>query len=168
MKNLTMCVLLLAATGTAGCAGTQVANPPQSVSLAGPYTGPIERHQQECIALAMYWEARGEGPRGMEAVGWTILNRTNSSHFPSTPCEVVFEGGERPGCQFSWYCDGSSDRPRDWRSWQQAMQIAGELLTEPQPDPTAGALFFHSDDIGNPWRRSRVRTAKIGGHVFYR
>lgn len=154
-KRIVLMTLLVTA-GVTGCA-TAPDVPVQSV-----------RHEQECMALAMYWEARGEGRRGMTAVGWTILNRVHSADFPSTPCEVVYEGGERRGCQFSFYCDGRSDRPRNWRSWQQAMQIAGELLAGKRNDPTRGALYFHSTRIGSAWHSRRPRTARIGGHVFYR
>ena len=76
--------------------------------------------EHHCLALALYWEARGENKRGMIAVGWTILNRTRSSHFPGTPCAVIYQGGEQRPCQFSWWCDGKSDRPRDKRSWTRA------------------------------------------------
>lgn len=169
MRRSCIYLLLLTVAGLAGCADTPVEAPPSTPAPdRGSRVGQIDRHQQECMALAMYWEARGEGRRGMEAVGWTILNRTGSMHFPATPCEVVFEGGERPGCQFSWYCDGRSDRPRDWASWQRAMRLAAHLMTLPGSDPTYGALFFHADDIAVPWRRPRERTAQIGGHVFYR
>jgi spore germination cell wall hydrolase CwlJ-like protein len=129
---------------------------------------PTSVEQQECIALAIYWEARGEGDLGMLAVGWTVVNRSASPEFPPTPCEVVFNGGEVPPCQFSWYCDGRSDRPRDWWSWQRAMRIAEELLTRPPNDPTRGALYFHSRQADSPWHRGRTRTARIGGHDFYR
>lgn len=166
---------MLLAIVVTGCAETTVVSPLQRGAIEhrvpvtrATYAPPGIRRQQECMALAMYWEARGEGRRGMEAVGWTVLNRVNSPHFPSTPCAVVFEGGERPGCQFSWYCDGKSDRPRDRESWQRAMQVAGDLLERPGADPTGGALFFHATSIRTPWRRPRVRTARIGGHVFYR
>ena len=128
---------------------------------------PLER-EHHCLALALYWEARGEPELGMVAVGWTILNRTHSGDFPATPCAVVFEGGEEPPCQFSWWCDGKSDRPRDRRSWIRAQVVAAKLLTKPPPDPTHGALFFHSTNIGVPWTRPRKRTARIGNHVFYR
>ncbi|MGH8221758.1 MAG: cell wall hydrolase [Woeseiaceae bacterium] len=168
MRKLTTGVMLILTVGAAGCADTRVATPPQSSTLERRDIEPGIRHQQECMALAMYWEARGEGRRGMEAVGWTIRNRVHSPHFPSTPCEVVYEGGERPGCQFSWYCDGKSDRPRDRDSWQHAMLIAGDLLTRPGADPTGGALFFHASGIRTPWHRNRPRAAQIGGHVFYR
>ncbi|MDH3352203.1 MAG: cell wall hydrolase [Gammaproteobacteria bacterium] len=124
--------------------------------------------EHRCLALALYWEARGETRRGMVAVGWTILNRARSKHFPATPCAVIYQGGEKPPCQFSWWCDGKSDRPRDRDSWIQARVIAAELLVDPPPDPTGQALFYHSTAIGVPWKRPRTRTARIGNHIFYR
>lgn len=126
------------------------------------------RSEQQCLALALYWEARGEGRKGMIAVGWTVLNRVRSRDFPSTPCNVVHQGGERPPCQFSWWCDGRSDRPRERYSWQQALLIAGELLLDPPPDPTGGSLYYHSTHVYPRWSRSLTRTARIGSHVFYR
>lgn len=126
------------------------------------------QQEHRCLALALYWEARGESRRGMVAVGWTVLNRSRSPEFPSTPCEVVLEGGEKPPCQFSWWCDGKSDRPRDHDSWIRARVIAAQLLTDPPPDPTGGALFYHSTSIRVPWTRPRRRTIRIGNHIFYR
>ena len=124
------------------------------------------KEEQHCLAQSLYWEARGEGRNGMIAVGWTVLNRVHSKDFPATPCEVVRQGGEQPPCQFSWWCDGRSDRPLDQRSWKSALETAAELLLNPPRDPTGGALFYHSTSIRSPWRR--VRTARIGRHVFYR
>jgi len=166
--RLTVLAALLLAGTVAACADMRVAPAPGAEPVERGHAAQSVRHQQECMALALYWEARGEGFRGMEAVGWTILNRVYSPLFPATPCDVVYEGGERPGCQFSWYCDGRSDRPTDPASWRHAMLVAGNLLTRPGPDPTGGALFFHATSIAVPWRRPRVRTAQIGGHVFYR
>ena len=31
------------------------------------------KEEQNCLALSIYWEARGEIRRGMIAVGWTVL-----------------------------------------------------------------------------------------------
>lgn len=124
--------------------------------------------EHQCLALALYWEARGETRHGMVAVGWTILNRAQSLKFPATPCAVIYQGGEQPPCQFSWWCDGKSDRPRDQDSWIQARVIAAELLINPPPDPTGRALFYHSTSIRVPWKRKRTRTARIGNHIFYR
>lgn len=127
-----------------------------------------QQEEHRCLALALYWEARGESDSGMIAVGWTILNRTRSVHFPGTPCAVVHQGGEDRGCQFSWWCDGKSDHPRNYSSWTTARIIAAKLLVDPPPDPTKGALFYHSKSIPTPWKRPRTRTARIGNHIFYR
>ena len=124
------------------------------------------RQQQQSMALNMYWEARGEGRDGMVAVGWTVLNRMNSRRFPTTPCDVVYQGGTRRGCEFSWWCDGRSDRPRDASSWRLALHIAEQVLIAPPPDPTGGALYYHSTSVRPGW--SYAQTTRIGRHVFYR
>jgi N-acetylmuramoyl-L-alanine amidase len=122
--------------------------------------------EQHCLALTMYWEARGEGTTGMTAVGWTVLNRVQSEDFPNTPCEVIHQGGERPPCEFSWWCDGKSDRPRDRRSWQAALTVASQLLSNPPQDPTQGALYFRNAGAKPAWKAAP--TVRIGRHVFYR
>lgn len=127
----------------------------------------LDEHHR-CLALAMYWEARSEGPEGMRAVGSVVLNRVESEDFPSTLCEVVHEGGETPPCQFSWWCDGRSDTPREPEQWQTASVVAAELLRDRGEDPTQGALFFHSAQIDVPWRVNRSRTVRILDHVYYR
>src|SRR5690606_1423544 len=137
-----------------------------SANAEGPET-PIPE-EQRCLALAMYFEARGEGPEGMRAVGAVVLNRVESDLFPSTPCAVVKEGGESPPCQFSWWCDGKSDVPRDEERWQEALEVAAVMLEDRGEDPTHGALFFHRSGISVPWLADRRRTTESFGHVFYR
>jgi spore germination cell wall hydrolase CwlJ-like protein len=122
----------------------------------------------DCLALALYWEAKTEGPEGMLAVASVVLNRVAHPQFPSTVCGVVKQGGERPPCQFSWWCDGASDRPTETRAWQLARSLARDSLGRTPRDATKGALFFHNTSIATPWVRKRVRTVLIGRHVFYR
>jgi N-acetylmuramoyl-L-alanine amidase len=121
-----------------------------------------------CLALALYWEAGAEGPDGMLAVASVVLNRVAHPAFPSSVCAVVRQGGEQPPCQFSWWCDGKSDRPTDPQVWGLAQRLARAALAKPPPDPTGGALFFHNTSIATPWLRKRTRTAQIGRHIFYR
>ncbi len=122
------------------------------------------------MALTLYWEARREGRSGMIAVGAVVLNRVAHKGFPKSVCKVVFEGGETPPCQFSWWCDGKSDRPREATAWDQALQVARVLLGSGYrlSDPTNGALYFHSTSIAVPWNVKRQRTVQIGRHVYYR
>jgi len=144
-----------------------------SIAIAAQFGGADARaaslkQERDCLALALYWEARGEGRQGMVAVGWVILNRVHSRDFPGTPCGVVRQGGERPPCQFSFWCDGKSDRPRNGRSWNLAQIISAELLLQPPPDPTGGSLYFHTTGVRPSWMRTQTRTVQIGSHVFYR
>lgn len=144
---------LLGAIGLIGCADTR---------------NTVSDEELECLALALYWEARGDGRRSMTAVGWTVLNRIDSPKFPATACAVVRQGGENPPCQFSWWCDGKSDRPRNKESWERVHELAAELLRDPPPDPTKGALYFHHKKSRPYWAKTMKKTATIGSHVFYR
>lgn len=150
-------------TGLAGALGIAI------LWAGGPavadHTPPDET---ECLALTLYFEAGNEGREGMLAVAAVVFNRLRHDEFPHTVCEVVKEGGETPPCQFSFWCDGRSDRPPDNDYWREARELAHELLAEPPPDPTGRALFFHAVEIDAPWGAERTRTAQIGNHVFYR
>jgi N-acetylmuramoyl-L-alanine amidase len=121
-----------------------------------------------CLALTMYWEAKAEGSEGMRAVGAVVLNRVANPKFPNSVCGVVRQGGERPPCQFSWWCDGKSDRPTEAQAWAQAQRLARTILADRPRDPTGGALFFHNTGISTPWVIPRRRTVQIGHHIFYR
>jgi spore germination cell wall hydrolase CwlJ-like protein len=121
-----------------------------------------------CLALALYWEAKSEGAAGMRAVASVVLNRVAHPRFPDTVCAVVTQGGQDPPCQFSWWCDGKSDRPIEPHAWRLAQQIAKAALAKRPIDPTRGALFFHNTSIPTPWLRKRERTVQIGRHIFYR
>lgn len=128
---------------------------------------PSER-ERRCLALALYWEAKAEGRDGMLAVASVVLNRVAHPEFPDAVCAVVEQGGESPPCQFSWWCDGRSDRPTEAPAWRLAREIAGAVLVTPPRDRTGGALFFHNVGIAEPWTIERTRTARIGRHIFYR
>ncbi len=146
---------------------TSAPRPPQVPAISqSPATHRSADGAQHCVALAMYWEARGEGRDGMAAVGAVIRNRVKNKSFPNDYCAVVYQGGETPPCQFSWWCDGKSDRPTNQTQWALALGTADDLLAGRISDPTNGALFFHSTAIRRPW--NRTQTARIGGHVFYR
>ena len=123
----------------------------------------------DCVARTLYWEARAEGRDGMVAVGWVVLNRIADSRFSTTACGVVREGGEQPGCQFSYWCDGKGDAPPPGAPWDLARDVAAELFSDPPRDPTGGALFYHSTSLpAVPWAVARERTARIGNHIYYR
>ena len=155
-------VLLLAPMLLGACSNPPASNPAESNAPQ------LTKAEVRCLALSMYWEAKAEGDQGMLAVGHVVRNRMGHERFPDTPCAVVYQGGEVPPCQFSWYCDGKSDRPTEANNWARAQTLAAELLRGEHRDSTGGALFFHNRKMKNPWRVPRTRTVTIGNHVFYR
>lgn len=127
------------------------------------------RDEIACLALNIYHEARGEPDEGKLAVGHVVLNRVLSGRFPSTVCEVVQQGGEirRHRCQFSWWCDGRSDTPRNRRDWQRSSELALAIYWGQTDDPTEGALWYHADYVSPAWRNDFVQGRTIGRHIFY-
>ena len=122
-----------------------------------------------CLAEALYFEARGESLIGQIAVAEVILNRVDSDAFPDTVCGVVREGEERRhACQFSYRCDGRSDRPRSQAAFEQVGKVAWVMLEGKPRILTGKATFYHADRVNPAWAKRMVRTARIGEHLFYR
>jgi hypothetical protein len=133
----------------------------------------IPRYSAEdmrCLALAIYWEGKGEPRTGQVAVAHVVLNRLADARFPKTICGVVQEGGNAPRgrCQFHFWCDGKSDTPTHAAQWAMAQEIAAAETKPGVTDPTGGALFFHHRGVKPGWSRTRIRSASIGDHFFYR
>jgi spore germination cell wall hydrolase CwlJ-like protein len=122
--------------------------------------------QRACLAMALYHEARGEGPAAMEAVGHVIANRAEHPAFPDTICGVVQQGGETPPCQFSFWCDGRSDAANNKTAFRAAQEAAERVLTGQSADPTSGALYFHAERVSPSWAGSFTETHRSGGHIF--
>jgi len=150
---------------TSAAAPQVAAIPPEPLMPAYKAT-PAER---QCLALAVYFESRAESLEGQQAVAAVVLNRVRNGKFPGNVCAVVHEGGGQRGrCQFSWYCDGRSDKPKDGGAWEQALAVADSALDGVIKDPTAGALYFHNTAVKPKWRKKLTKTAAIDDHIFYR
>jgi spore germination cell wall hydrolase CwlJ-like protein len=123
----------------------------------------------ECLALNIYFEARSESAIGRRAVGHVVMNRVNHRKFPDSICDVVRQGGAeaRYRCQFSWWCDGQSDKPYNRTQWTKAMKLAAEIYRGQSTDPTGGALWYHADYTQPRWTHDFKRGPKIGRHIFY-
>jgi N-acetylmuramoyl-L-alanine amidase len=144
---------------------------PAEVPVASTATTPAVTLDAEtkCLALSVYWESKTETRQGQLAVAHTVLNRTKHPKFPNTICGVVAQKpeGKKKGCQFSWWCDGKRDEPKDDHDWQEAVDVAKASLKD-AGDPTGGALYFHSSKIKPPaWAGKRKRLARIDDHIFY-
>lgn len=128
--------------------------------------------ESQCLAEAMYYEARGEGIEGQQAVAEVVLQRTRNRNYGNTVCEVVYEGVERGrlDCQFSFACDGSLKRRREPAVWQDTKLLAEKIMTGQVKlaNRTQQAIAYHSTDVRPFWSASMFRTAQIGNHIFYR
>ena len=123
----------------------------------------------DCLADAVYYEARGETSAGQAAVAQVVLNRVRHPAFPKSVCGVVFQGA-RTGdtCQFSFACDGSMRRPREPGAWSRAQEVAAHALAGFVMPSVGNATHFHVVGIDPGWGPHLLRVAQIGLHVFYR
>ena len=144
----------------------------------------------ECLALNMYHEARGQGSAGLLAVSSVVLNRVADKRFPNDICEVIKQGPTRESwktkqtpdptdavfypirhkCQFSWWCDGRSDVPKDKKTYKRLLTIASSIVYNKFDfvDITDGATFYHADYVTPAWAKTKKKTVEIQDHIFYR
>lgn len=122
----------------------------------------------QCLAKNVYFEGRNQPWVGQVAIAQVTLNRVRSAAFPNTICEVVRQK-KRNICQFSWYCDGKSDQPKDIKDYDKATDVAIQVYSGTIPDVTEGALWYHATYIRRPfWAYSMKEMVKINEHIFYK
>jgi len=178
--------LLLLATGCAAVASNpytdyipkdrhSAALAPAKIAAAQPSPAEIAAErllaERRCLAEAMYYEARGEGTEGEEAVAEVVFNRMRSGAFPATICGVVYEGANlKHACQFSFTCNGDLNRPKNARAWARAKYLAAKIMMGALPlsDMTGDATSYHAVDVQPGWADQMEETVQIGNHIFYR
>ena len=127
--------------------------------------------EQRCLAEALYFEARGESEMGQAAVAQVVLNRVRNPAYPNTICGVVYQNKElRNRCQFSFACDGISDRVHAAsRAWRVARRIA-KNVTEGKTwlKDVADSTHYHANYVSPEWGSTMIRKEQVGAHIFYR
>ena len=126
--------------------------------------------EENCLARAVYFEARSESELGQLAVAKVILNRTKDPDYPKTICGVVYQGSGPP--QFlpvllrlrrpARRCEAAGAWANSKRIAQKAM--AGDQVgaASSAPPPTI------MPTMSSPkWASSMKRLIKIGRHIFY-
>ena len=135
-----------------------------------------------CLALNTYHEAKNQSLIGQIATAQVVMNRVEDKRFPNTVCEVVKQGPTRPSwedpkkeypirhrCQFSWYCDGKADIPKNEKAWQKAQDVAFLVIYDKiKLDVTEGATHYHATYVRPSWAKTKKRTTRIEKHIFYR
>ena len=130
--------------------------------------------ERDCLAQAIYHEARGESEVGQLAVANVIVNRARSGKFPSTLCGVIYQNAEKGfhRCQFTFACDGRSDAPGERRAWQRSAALAQDVYAEFATGEAVGAvpgsaLYYHTTNVRPNWANTYNAVAQIGSHIFY-
>jgi spore germination cell wall hydrolase CwlJ-like protein len=130
-----------------------------------------------CLALNTYHEARDQPFIGQVAVAQVVMNRVRDDRYPDNPCDVIKQGPTyswaedypvRHRCQFSWYCDGKSDKPRDTKAYEQARMIAHGVYHGNLDDFVEGATHYHASYVRPDWAETKTKVVQIGEHIFYR
>lgn len=165
-------------------AATPKAQPALNTSSLAAYieTGyqPIEKRleranaERDCLAQAIYHEARGESEAGQLAVANVIVNRARSGKFPPTLCGVIYQNANkgRYRCQFTFACDGRSDAPGERRAWARSAALAEDVYAEFALGENVGAvpgsvLYYHTTAVRPSWSNTFNAVAKVGSHIFY-
>ena len=125
--------------------------------------------QWQCLAEALYFEARGESIKGQFAVAEVIMNRVDSPRYPDSVCGVINQGtGKKFACQFTYTCDGKAEEIHEPASWERVGKVARAVLSGAPRALTGGATHYHTNAVRPRWASVYPRTATIGFHHFYR
>ncbi len=157
--------------GTRGASPEMQSTAPRRLDFAAldAMTPASGDQQWQCLAEAIYFEARGEPLAGQIAVAEVVLNRTESRKYPGSVCAVTNQGvGAGRACQFSYACDGRPDVMRSAVARDRAGKLARLLMDGRPRVVTDGATHFHATYVRPHWARHYDRTAAIGNHIFYR
>ena len=130
----------------------------------------------KCLATAIYHEASHEPFMGKVAVARVVMNRV-AHGFGSNPCRVVYQTTKivnldspktvKKLCQFSWVCEGKTTPTKTNVKYQQAEDIARQVLEEDKWHDVIphNVLFFHSVLVNPHWVYRRFKV--LGNHIFY-
>lgn len=146
------------------------------------------KEEVECLAQNIYHESRGQKIAGMMAVAHVTINRMEHKQFPDTVCAVVKQGHTKPSwkdgspipiknkCQFSWYCDGKTDKILEPKAWHSAKiaahqvyhnRVTGYVLSDKWDDSVEGAMWYHNTQVEPYWVANMHKVKHIHNHIFY-
>lgn len=123
---------------------------------------------ERCLTQAIYYEAATESDAGKSAVAQVIINRMRHPAYPDSICSVIYQGSDRPGCQFSFACDGSLARKPSAILWRRSNEIARAALAGQVDKKVGMATHYHANYVLPYWAPKLTKIEQIGAHIFYR
>lgn len=119
--------------------------------------------QTNCLATAVYFEARGESLEGQLAVARVVMNRASSGRYPPDWCSVV-----KQPYQFSFVRHGQFPQAdTNSNAWRKAEAIAELAAANIVPSVDTNVLWYHANYVAPSWRHNLQEVRQIGAHIFY-
>ena len=119
--------------------------------------------QTNCLATAVYFEARGESLEGQLAVARVVMNRAASGRYPPDWCSVV-----KQPYQFSFVRRGQFPQANTHSdAWRKAEAIAELAAANIVPSVDTNVLWYHANYVAPSWRHNLQEVRQIGAHIFY-
>ena len=136
---------------------------------------PVKADEFGCLTEALYHEARSEDDVGVLAVGTIILNRVKNKRFPNTICKVIHQGiywqdnPVRDMCQFSYWCDGRTEKYKDIKALSRILRLAKIILSGIIVKTLEEATHYHASYVSPGWTNDKQFKfiTQIGKHIFY-
>lgn len=148
-----------------------------TATVVSNYKPMFHPHDLACMTANIFFEARGEGVKGMEVVAKVTMNRVGHKKYPPNVCAVVFQRK-----QFSWThqqqwktiwdvmngrLDGFSSK--DKAAYQQARKTAQKALTGSMDIVLSeSALWYHTTQVKPVWRKKLQKIGTVGQHIIYK
>jgi len=126
------------------------------------YNGAVSVIAATCLALAIYFEARGESDHGQRMIARVVVNRMKSPKFPDELCDVIMQPK-----QFSFVRNGKIPKPKNKAAWEKSKALANEILQDTRLLPYSKADHYHATYVNPFWARKLYRVSKHGQHIFY-
>lgn len=127
----------------------------EPVGVVGPKTSRMINNI-EMMAHVVHGEARGESYEGQVGVAAVILNRVESSDFPNTVHDVIFQQNA-----FTAVHDGQYNLQPNATAYK---AVKDAFLGW---DPTYGSLYYYNPQLAtNEWIFTRTVISQIGNHSF--
>ncbi|RNB91972.1 spore cortex-lytic enzyme [Brevibacillus fluminis] len=116
----------------------------------------VNATEMDLLARLVYSEARGESYTGQVAVAAVVMNRLQSSEFPKTIRDVIFQAGA-----FTATDDGQF-----WLTPDSTAYLAAQDAVRGW-DPSGNALYyFNPITATSKWIWTRPQIKQIGHHIF--
>lgn len=132
------------------------------IPVANATTNSVMSYSQsevDLLARLITAEATGQPYDAQVAVGAVVMNRIESSSFPNTISQVIYQVIDGY-YQFTPVKNGWINKPAN----ETAKAAAKDALKG--IDPSNGALFYFDDSATNSWLWSRKMAARIGRMVY--